>query len=55
MPPMQPPGKDMLSPAQVGVLAVVCTFGIATLYYNQPILPLIGATFGTSDPSPARS
>jgi MFS family permease len=40
---------DALSPLQVRVLAVVCAFAIATLYYGQPILPLIGATFGTSD------
>jgi MFS family permease len=31
------------------MLAVACTFAIATLYYSQPILPLIGLSFGTSD------
>jgi len=31
------------------MLAVACTFAIATLYYSQPILPLIGSSFGTSD------
>ena len=29
--------------------AVACALAIATLYYSHPILPLIGATFGTSD------
>lgn len=40
---------DALSSSQVAFLAVACAFAIATLYYSQPILPLIGATFGTSD------
>jgi predicted MFS family arabinose efflux permease len=34
---------------RVRFLAVACAFAIATLYYSQPILPLIGASFGTSD------
>jgi predicted MFS family arabinose efflux permease len=39
----------VLSSSHVALLAVACAFAIATLYYSQPILPLIGATFGTSD------
>lgn len=45
----QPRDAGMLSSWQIGFLALACTFAIATLYYNQPILPLIGATFGTGD------
>ncbi len=40
---------ESLSPAQIYTMAVACAFAIATLYYNQPLLPLIKATFGTSD------
>jgi predicted MFS family arabinose efflux permease len=47
--PAQSHGADALSSSQVALLAVACTFAIATLYYSQPILPLIGATFGTGD------
>src|SRR5690242_7790723 len=43
------PGEDALSPWRIGVLAVACSFAIATLYYSQPILPLIGAEFGVGD------
>jgi len=42
-------GTPELSSSQVALLAVACAFAIATLYYSQPILPLIGASFGTSD------
>ena len=35
--------------SHVALLALACAFAIATLYYSQPILPLIGATFGTGD------
>jgi predicted MFS family arabinose efflux permease len=45
----QPRGPDALSTSQVAFLAVACTFAIATLYYSQPLLPLIGAEFGTGD------
>jgi predicted MFS family arabinose efflux permease len=45
----QPRSAGALSPSQVGFLALACTFAIATLYYSQPILPLIGAEFGTAD------
>jgi len=38
-----------LTQNRVRFLAVACAFAIATLYYSQPILPLIGASFGTSD------
>ena len=34
---------------QIKVMAVACAFAIATLYYNQPLLALIGASFGTSN------
>jgi predicted MFS family arabinose efflux permease len=47
--PARSHGADVLSSSHVALLAVACAFAIATLYYNQPILPLIGATFGTSD------
>jgi predicted MFS family arabinose efflux permease len=30
-------------------MAGTCALAIATLYYNQPLLPLISATFGASD------
>jgi predicted MFS family arabinose efflux permease len=44
-----PPQTESLSSLQVKGLAVACTLAIATLYYSQPILPLIGKTFSTSD------
>ena len=40
---------ESLSSIHVKVMAVACAFAIATLYYNQPLLALIGASFGTSD------
>jgi predicted MFS family arabinose efflux permease len=40
---------EHLSHRQVLVMAVACAFAIATLYYNQPLLPLIRATFGITD------
>ena len=45
----QPHGADALSTWQTALLALACAFAIATLFYSQPILPLIGATFGTGD------
>ena len=45
----QPRSAGAFSPSQVGFLALACTFAIAALYYSQPILPLIGAEFGTAD------
>jgi len=34
------PRSAGLSDAQTALLAAACAFAIATLYYNQPILPL---------------
>jgi len=34
-----------LSRVDIGWLTVVCGFAVATLYYNQPMLPLMGHTF----------
>jgi predicted MFS family arabinose efflux permease len=47
--PAPNPVADPLSPTRIAVLAAACTLAIATLYYSQPILPLIGAEFGLSD------
>jgi predicted MFS family arabinose efflux permease len=44
----QPPQAERSSPlsaSQVNVMAAACALAIATLYYNQPLLPLIGASF----------
>ena len=46
---------DELSSTRVAVLAVVCALAIATLYYSQPILPLIAASFGDHRPPPTGS
>lgn len=35
-----------LSTTQVTVMATACAIAVAVVYYNQPLLPLIGATFG---------
>ncbi len=45
----RPPDAEGLSHRQVLVMAVACAFAIATLYYNQPLLPLIRATYGITD------
>jgi hypothetical protein len=45
----RPPDPKSLSHRQVLVMAVACAFAIATLYYNQPLLPLIRATYGITD------
>lgn len=45
----QLPAATDLRPMQIYAMAVACSFGIASLYYNQPLLPLIGATFDTPD------
>src|SRR4051812_4901666 len=45
----KPGDGDSLTSMQIKVMAIACAFAIATLYYNQPLLALIGATFGTSD------
>jgi predicted MFS family arabinose efflux permease len=45
----KPGDGDSLTSIQIKVMAIACAFAIATLYYNQPLLALIGATFGTSD------
>lgn len=37
---------DPLAPATVFLMATTCAFAVATLYYNQPLLPEIGADFG---------
>lgn len=39
---------DPLAPATVLLMATACAFAVATLYYNQPLLPEIGASFGRS-------
>lgn len=35
-----------LSPVTVFLMATACAFAVSTLYYNQPLLPEMGATFG---------
>jgi predicted MFS family arabinose efflux permease len=45
----KPRDGDSLTSMQIKVMAIACAFAIATLYYNQPLLALIGASFGTSD------
>lgn len=37
-----------LSSATVFLMATACAFAVATLYYNQPLLPEMGASFGRS-------
>ena len=44
----QPPAPEFLRSAQINVMAVACAFAIAALYYNQPLLHVIGLTFGTT-------
>lgn len=39
---------DVLKSGDVVWLSVACGFAVATLYYNQPILLLIGTSFGRS-------
>lgn len=39
---------DPLAPATVLLMATACAFAVATLYYNQPLLPEMGASFGRS-------
>jgi len=43
---------DALSRMDVTLMAIACALAVATLYYNQPLLPQIGASFGRS---PAQS
>ncbi|MGY6030635.1 MFS transporter [Phytobacter sp. AG2a] len=38
-----------LTSTTVFLMAVACAFAVSTLYYNQPLLASIGATFGRSD------
>jgi hypothetical protein len=38
-----------MSTGLVVTMAAACGFAIATLYYIQPLLPLIGDTFGVGD------
>ncbi|MDQ1152819.1 putative MFS family arabinose efflux permease [Brevundimonas sp. SORGH_AS 993] len=42
------PAADPLSPATIFLMAAACAFAVATLYYNQPLLPEMGASFGRS-------
>lgn len=37
-----------LSSVSVFLMAIACAFAVATLYYNQPLLPEMGASFGRS-------
>ncbi|WP_158240661.1 MFS transporter [Telmatospirillum siberiense] len=37
-----------LSPVTVCLMATACAFAVSTLYYNQPLLPEMGASFGRS-------
>jgi predicted MFS family arabinose efflux permease len=43
------PKQPELSSGRLVCLAIVIALTIATLYYNQPILPLIGSTFDIAD------
>ncbi|PTA97496.1 MFS transporter [Kluyvera sp. Nf5] len=38
-----------LSATTVFLMALACAFAVSTLYYNQPLLASMGATFGRSD------
>jgi predicted MFS family arabinose efflux permease len=38
-----------LSAATVFLMALACAFAVSTLYYNQPLLASMGASFGRSD------
>lgn len=46
--PDGPDGKERAAPPPlaVGWLSLACGGAVATLYYNQPLLPLIGQSFG---------
>jgi hypothetical protein len=37
-----------LSSARIVLMAAACGFAVSTLYYNQPLLPQMGASFGRS-------
>jgi len=40
--------ETQLTPGRVVVMATACAFAVATLYYSQPLLPMMGASFGHS-------
>lgn len=42
------PDQIEISAGDTALMAVACGFAVATLYYNQPLLPLIGDSFGQS-------
>ncbi len=37
-----------ISNARIMLMAAACGFAVSTIYYNQPLLPLMGASFGRS-------
>ncbi len=49
-----PAGGGSPSSVDIYLLAIACAVGIASLYYNQPILPLIAASFDTGGQSASR-
>jgi predicted MFS family arabinose efflux permease len=49
MNPNPPPALPVLTRSVVITLAVTCGIGIGSAYYAQPLLPLIGRTFGVAD------
>jgi hypothetical protein len=44
-----------LSSARIVLMAAACGFAVSTLYYNQPLLPQMGASFGRSSADTAPS
>ena len=46
------PVSNVIPARLVGVMAVCCALAVSTLYYHQPLLPMMAASFGlTSTPA----
>lgn len=48
MPPTDARPAGTLSQTDLILMAIACAMAVATLYYNQPLLPQMGASFGRS-------